>query len=772
MERTRVTATIAGRVPVLPHPLTSFVGRDAEVAAACALLRSSDVRLLTLTGPGGVGKTRLALSVAHKLAGGFASEIAVVSLAPISDPRLVLPTVAQALGVREAPNRPLIDQLTLALGERRRLLVLDNLEQVVAAAPEVATLLDACPRLTILATSRVPLRISGEQEYSVPPLGLQAAVALFVERARAARPDFALTDAIASAVADVCRRLDGLPLAIELAAARAKVLSPQALLVRLSDRLRLLTGGPRDLPARQRTLRDAVAWSHDLLTPEEQALFRRLAVFAGGFTLEAAEHVTGGQTSVSPTPPAPLPPSVLDGVASLVDKSLLRVDDGGPEPRFTMLETVREYGLERLEFAGEAESTRRRHAAWVLAFAVRAEARHFDADGPAWLDRLDVEADNIRNAFEFLTRGEDVEGTARLAIALRKYWTQRGHLREGQGWSEWLLTRADALRPAIRAAALLVAASLAENRNDHERAAELGDASLLIARGNGDRLGVAGALHLLGLAAMRRGRSDRATAYLVEAIESYRVLGHTPWLAAALSNLAMVAYRQGELEAATELAEEAVRLNAQTRFAWGGAQARFVVAEIARLQGDTARAGRLLRESLVIYHEQREIWGTIECLVPLAAVAAAAGQPAAAGRLFGAAESLCGSIGADLLATGGETELATDALRPLFDVPAFAAGRATGQAQTPDQILAKLPNAIRDAPEPAPAPPAGDGHGLTAREREVLVLLARGSSNQEIAVALGISALTVKTHVTSILAKLKLPSRAAAATYVHRHGHP
>ena len=365
-----------------PRPATPLIGREDESAAVMALLCQDHVRLLTLTGPGGVGKTRLALRVATDLAdsGSFPDGVAFVALAPVTDPALVLPTIAQAIGVREAGNRSLEEHLAAVLGRSRLLLILDNFEQVVRAAQPVAALLAACTGMKALVTSRIPLHVGGEQEFAVPPLGLpdavssslpslaeNPAVALFVQRARAVRLEFVLDEGNATVVADVCRRLDGVPLAIELAAARSKILSPSALLGRLTSALGILTGGPLDQPARLQTMRSAIAWSHDLLADEEQVLFRRLTVFAGRFTLDAAEAVAeaGGSGEQER---ASFAPSVLDGITALVDSNLLRHAEGADgEPRFWMLATIREFGLEQLAASGEDEEVRRRHAAWYLA---------------------------------------------------------------------------------------------------------------------------------------------------------------------------------------------------------------------------------------------------------------------------------------------------------------------------------------------------------------------------------------------------------------------
>ncbi len=409
----------------LPAQPTLLIGRDQEVAAVCALLRGPEVRLLTLTGPGGTGKTRLGLQVAAELLDAFADGIYFVDLAPIRDANLVVSAIAQTLGLTGRGDQPLRDRVRAHLRDKRLLLLLDNFEQVLDAAPVVAELLAACPQLKVLVTSRMPLQLRGEQEIPVPPLALPdlhrlpelaalsqyAAVALFIQRARAVQLDFAVTNATAPAVAEICHRLDGLPLAIELVATRVKLLPIPALLARLDNRLKLLIGGARDLPARQQTIRTTIAWSYDLLTAAEQRLFRSLAVFVGGCTLDAATTVCNANSD--------LPMDVVDGIAGLLNQSLLRQKEGTDgEPRFWMLETIREYTVERLEGSGEAEAVRRRHAAYYLAFAEAAQPQLLGAERAGWLDRLEAEHDNLRGALGWALDGGDAELGGRLAVAL------------------------------------------------------------------------------------------------------------------------------------------------------------------------------------------------------------------------------------------------------------------------------------------------------------------------------------------------------------------
>ncbi len=482
----------------LPVQLTPLIGREREVAAVGQLLQREEVRLLTLTGPGGTGKTRLGLQMAAQLSEVFSDGVFFVNLAPLSDPELVVPTIAQALGVKEEFGQPLIDLLSASLREKELLLLLDNFEQVVGAAIEVAQLLARCPKLNVLVTSRAALHVQGEQEFAVPPLAVPdpkslpdlvalsqyEAVALFITRAQAVKPDFQVTAANAPAVAEICVRLDGLPLAIELAAVRTKLLPPQALLARLGQRLAVLTGGAKDVPARQQTLRNTIEWSYQLLDAQEQQLFRRLSAFVGGCTLEAIEVVCAAfRDEARP---------VLDAVASLIDKSLLQqTEQEGEEPRLVMLETIREYGLECLTASGEREATWQAHAEYYLALAERAEPELRGIQQALWLERLEREHENLRAALEcFLEQagmGKGKELALRLCVALAFFWRMGGYLREGRTGFSRALASSEEVASSLRARGLFYAGALAHYQDSNEQAEVLCGESLALYRELGDR---------------------------------------------------------------------------------------------------------------------------------------------------------------------------------------------------------------------------------------------------------------------------------------------
>lgn len=542
--------------PALPVPPTPLVGREHEAAAVTDAL-GGDVRLVTLTGPGGVGKSRLALEVATQLAPRFRDGARFVELAAVTDPALVAGTLARALGLRESGSRTLVDDLKMYLRGKELLLVLDNFEQVAVAAPLVADLLAAAPGVRALVTSRTVLHLSGERGFEVPPLALpdagvegefgrlsqSAAVRLFVERARAARSDFRLTADNAPAVAEIVRRLDGLPLALELAAARVRLLPPQALLARLGDRLGLLTGGARDLPERQRTLRNTVAWSYGVLGPDEGRLFARLGVFTGGFDLEAAE-------ALYPDGPENGDADVLGALGRLVDESLVRQEAADGEPRFRMLGLVREYALEALRETPDWRDAHDRHAEHYLRLA---EAADRELRGPgqlAWLGRLETEHDNLRAAVGRFLERDRVAEAVRLGWALWLFWWFHGHVEEGGRWMEDILRRSGSLPPYPRARALSGAGVLAFARGDYGRAQGLLGESLALYRDLGDDWNVAHLLNFLGVIPLAQGNFAAAAHHFEEGLSVARRVGDRLPVRISLYNLALSRQGQGDLEGA------------------------------------------------------------------------------------------------------------------------------------------------------------------------------------------------------------------------------
>ncbi len=771
-----VASAAAFQFGSLPTPRTRLIGREPERAAARAHLLDEAVPLLTLTGPGGVGKTRLALQIAADVREAFDGGVAFVPLASIRDPALVLPTVAYALDIREGSEQSLLTRFAVALRDRRMLLVLDNLEQVLDAAADLADLLATCPSLTILATSRSILLVSGEQAFIVPPLSLpatdrvvpledlaqSAAVELFVERARGADPGFAVTVQNAAAVAAICQRLDGLPLAIELAAARVRVLSPETLLARLTEPLALLTGGARDQPPRLRSLRDAVTWSHDLLSPQEQTLFRRLAVFAGGCTLEAGEAVCGEPGL-----------DVLEAMRALVDQSLLhRMELPGAAPRFGMLETVREYAAERLAASGEAESLRGRHARYLTALAEQAEPSFYTSTESTAAEPLAAELPNLRAALAWETEQGATDLLLRLTVALWQFWVQVSPT-EGYIWLERAVRATEqAPRELLgrRARLLAVTAQLAWWRGDLARTVELLDESIAVAREANDARAIALALQGYGFVAAVRGELERAAALTAEALTQWRALADPVGTAETLYLLGYIAALQDDHDSAEAWFSDALNEARAIGSRLWVAGALEALGTCARERGDQCRAARLFGESLTLLGERGNPLLVANCLKSLGAVAGVAGDPQQAARLLGAAEALREHRGVAVFpAELPRLERASAPARARLSETAFAAAWAAGRALPVEQAIAEALQ-VADDVTAARVPDPSAPHGLTPREREVLRLVAEGRSNLEIAQTLFLSERTVENHVRHILAKLDLPSRIAAAAYAIRHG--
>jgi predicted ATPase/class 3 adenylate cyclase/DNA-binding CsgD family transcriptional regulator len=594
----------------LPIQLTPIIGREQEITAVGHLLKRQEVRLLTLTGPGGTGKTRLGLQVAAELSEVFSDGVFFVNLAPLSDPELVVPTIAQVLGLKEAAGQPLLDLVSAWLREKELLLLLDNFEQVVVAAFEVSALLARCPQLNVLVTSRAVLHLSGEHEFPVPPLSMPdpnhlpdletlsqyESVALFIARAQAVKPDFQVTNANAPAVAEICVRLDGLPLAIELAAARIKILPPQALLARLDQRFTLLTSGARDVPARQQTLRNTIAWSYELLDANEQWLFRRLSVFVGGATLEAiaALYTTLGNE----------PGLVLDDIALLIDKSLLQQSEQeAEEPRFVMLETIREYGREALTAHGEVEATRQAHAVSYLALA---EAAELEWEGPqesVWFVRLEREHDNLRAVMKWLLERREAEMSLRLGAALWWFWQERNAYHEGWIFLEQALEGSEEVASPVRAKALLAAGNMAGYAGHSEQGEVLCQESLALFRAIGDAKGMGIALFNLAMVAEWSCDFAAARSRYEESMVLSREVGNTNLVAWALDGLAQVAIFQGEFARARLLLKESLALFGELGYHTGIAHSLFWSARALFSQGDLAGARAVTEESLALFRE-------------------------------------------------------------------------------------------------------------------------------------------------------------------------
>lgn len=760
----------------LPHALTSFIGRDRELAAVTGLLRQNDVRLLTVTGPGGVGKTRLALEAAHRMVETDAFEVRFVDLAPLPSASLVLPTIAHVLGASDADDQMLVQRVATILSDRPFILLLDNFEHLLSAAPRITDLLVACPHLTILVTSRTRLRLSGERIFPVAPFSVPTAshviddqaikgsdaVRLFVARTQQVDPSFALTEANVATVAEVCRRLDGLPLALELAAARSDILPPQMLLARLGQRLPLLTGGPRDQPARLQTMRQAIGWSLDLMSEDEQTLFRRLSVFAGGCTLQAAAMVTEKAES-----------DLLQDVAFLAEKNLVRLvpqEDG--ELRIQMLETVREFGLDQLAEQGDEAATRDRHAAWCLSLSQQAHSGIMGANQRRWVERLEREHPNLRAALTWLSDRGEITSALRVANGLFVFWFLRGYLREGAAWIERLLPQAEDVEPSDHVWALFGSGFLLWAQGNFIEAEQAARQGLALAQQHGLINGTALSLCLLHDALAMLGKHQEAMERGLQAVQSMRQAENRVWLAYVLCDVGSTLANVGEPRQGMALVEEGLAIHRALGNKQGIGNTLSDLGFDALDRGDLTTGAQHLSESLRQLWESGDSWYLANPLEGIATIAVEIGQFARAAHLIGAASYLRERSGGhrwpeERTHVDGAIANAREAL----DEASFQRELAQGRAMLLDDIIDEAISAAEDFLHeawPADPRPSSDECELTSRELDVLRLLAMGKSNPEIADSLFISRGTVRTHVSNILGKLGASSRTEAAAIAHR----
>jgi predicted ATPase/class 3 adenylate cyclase len=677
----------------LPLQLTTFVGREQEIKEIKDLLAT--IRLVTLVGPGGCGKTRLAIEVGRQLLGEFEDGVHLVALASLGDSSLVVSRIAQSVGLQESASEEPFEGLANFLRDKNMLLMLDNFEGVIGAASLVTELLTECPDIKVLATTRASLRISSEHEFQVPPLQLpeldylpdieelsrHSAVKLFVERAQAIKADFALTNANARIIAEICHRLDGLPLAIELAAVRVKLLPPAVLLDRLSSRLDLLTGGPRDLPARQQTLRNAIDWDYTLLESEEQKLFRRLSVFHGGLSIDAAAEVAtaAGEVGIN----------LFDGLDSLVGKSLLRqMPSLENEPRFGMLQTIREYALEILDGSDESDATRQAHANFYLALAERASEELRGPDQVRWLEALEFDHDNLQDALEWAKRNDDWGVLLRLTAGMSYFWSIRGYVSEGRMWTKIALEQTEGIVSLHRARVLAGGAMLARARVDYAEARRLLEECIAAQRQLGDEGGVAFSIKDLGNLEVDQGNIEGAEKLYSESLAEWRRLGDKEGIAQTLNNLGFIAQIKGDQEEAMKLLDESLGIFRQVRDKQGIARALMNIAVSTRELGDYERAVRLSRESLVLWRQLGDKWDVADCLEDLAGELHELGLSNQAAVIYGGAETLRWAIGAPRPPVEQEAyEERVDAVHGALGDASFSEGWARGSAMRMEEII-------------------------------------------------------------------------------------
>lgn len=634
-----VAARVTRKLVELPTPRTSLIGREREVAKAADLLQRPDVRLLSLTGAGGAGKTRLAIAVAVAAASNFSGGVRFVGLASITHADLVATALAKSLDLQQVPNRNVPELLSnYVLDAGPFLFVLDNFEQVLPAATLVAEILSACPALKVLVTSRACLHVYGEHEFPVAPLEQDSAIQLFVQRATAVRLNFVASEENSDAIRDICSRLDGLPLAIELAAARTKLLSPQAILDRLQSRLQLLTGGALDLPERQQTLRNTIDWSHGLLSESEQKLFRRSSVFVGGCTMEAVEAVCN--TSYD------LGIDLFDGLSSLVDKNLIqRADRSDSEARFTMLETIREYAIERLIASGEETATHRAHAAYCLVLAEEGNPELNPAERASWLARCDLEIDNFRSALDWLFATQHIEWSLRLCMALFRFWDMREHLAEGRSRLESVLRLAgDGYKPQ-RARVGIFLGALSTALSDFPAGLRFSKQSLALYQELNDQRGIAASMNALGIGARDSGDYETAQRFFELTLEFWRRLSDPVETARCLHNLANVAKDRGDYESAQVALREATDIFEKAHDRSGAAWSINQQGDIARQRGDLDSAADHYRRAFEAFHEAGDRWGCARSLADLGYVSCERKQYQAAHEAYHEALQLFSELG-------------------------------------------------------------------------------------------------------------------------------
>ena len=808
----------------LPQQLTSFVGREREIAEIIELLSRN--RLVTILGTGGSGKTRLSLQVATTLREKYPDGVWFVQLDTIYEPQLVLQAVAAALGVREdgRTGRALLDTLVERLRKARTLIVLDNCEHLVEACARVASsLLMACSHLRLLATSRQALGVEGEAAWPMPTLTIPDSVAqpleslaryeavqLFVERAANSRPGFTITAENARAVVELCTQLDGLPLAIELAAARVKVLAVEQIVARLGERFRLLISGSQTALPRQQTLRALMDWSYELLSNEESMLLRSLSAFSGSFGLEAVTAVCGGETDEF---------EIIDLLAHLNDKSLVIMEERHGEARYRLLETIRQYAFEKLEEAKEMAPVRHRHLEWYLGIARKAQNELLGANQAQWLNRLEMEHENLRAALDWAIHGEKSANDAlQLSSMVWRFWDMRGYISEGRRWLEEALAMEEDTEPLIRARALTAAGNLAVDLGDMEYANAVHSEALRLRRETGDMRATAGSLSNLGVIAraqgdykraeelyeeslsifwelgsdgsaaavldnlgflaLTQGKYERAEELHTQAMNLSRKVGDTQGVVIAFNNLGEVAQARGEYEQAEEFYKQALELNEEIADKVGAVGIMNNLASIKHLKGDQAQAGELYRESLEISRELEYLPGIAEILEGLAVVEAEVSYERAA-RLLGAAMALRDRIGAPVTPNErSEYEKQMGRIRA-GSGPRFDRLLASGKALTLEQAIVLAREMPSEEPQPVAVPeepdapdPAGSikSADLTKREVEVLRLLVRGCSAAEVATELALSPRTVHAHLHSIYEKLGVNGRGGATHWATEHG--